>query len=184
MSGSMRWSKHPSVILGLLAALACPAAYAQMTPSVAPPPVSPQASGMQEGMAFGARLSGIHETPSIFTPATGQFEATLGSQQLTFMLSYAGLSAPVTAAHIHFAQDRVAGAIIAFLCGGDNKPPCPQEGPVNGTIVPSDIIAVEEQGVPAGAFDALVAAMVSGAAYANVHTQAHPAGEIRGQIGP
>ena len=133
---------------------------------------------------FGARLSGFHETPSIFTPATGTFEGSIdtGKQELSYTLTYSGLSAPVTVAHIHFAEKHVAGAIIAFLCGGGGKPACPQEGPVTGTITAADVIAVDAQGVPANAFDALVAAIVSASAYANVHTTAHPAGEIRGQI--
>ena len=133
---------------------------------------------------FGTFLTGSEETPSIFTPATGTFEATLSSDAstLSYTLSYAGLSAPVTVAHIHFSQKHVAGGIIAFLCGGGGKPACPQEGTVTGTIVAGDITAVDAQGVPAGSFNVLVTALVSDSAYANVHTTAHPAGEIRGQI--
>jgi hypothetical protein len=180
---SMLSSKLLSIIAGLLLTTA---AYAQTTPVPSRPnaPVSSQSSGSSGLPAFGTLLSGFNETPSIFTKATGTFAGTIDSatQELAFTLSYSGLSAPVTMAHIHFGKDNVAGAIIAFLCGGDNKPACPQEGTVTGTITANDIIAVDAQGVPADSFDALVAAIVSDSAYANVHTVAHPAGEIRGQI--
>ncbi|MDB5407227.1 MAG: hypothetical protein JWL84_2139 [Rhodospirillales bacterium] len=135
-------------------------------------------------LAFGARLSGFRETPSIFTPANGTFEAAidLANQELTYTLSYTGLSASVTVAHIHFGEKGVAGGVLAFLCGGGGKPACPQSGPVSGTIAAGDIMALAQQGVPAGSFQALFQAVVSGSAYANVHTSANPAGEIRGQI--
>ncbi|HEY0526975.1 MAG TPA: CHRD domain-containing protein [Stellaceae bacterium] len=132
---------------------------------------------------MGARLSGYEETPSILTPATGTFEASVNdNQELAFTLRYSGLSASVTAAHIHFAKHNVAGAIVAFLCGGGSKPACPQDGAVTGTVAASDIIAVDQQGIPGGSFEALVDAIVSNSAYVNVHTTAHPAGEIRGQV--
>ena len=133
--------------------------------------------------SVGARLSSYEETPSIFSPATGTFEATINdNQELAFTLRYSGLSASVTAAHIHFAKHNVAGAIVAFLCGGGGKPDCPQDGTVTGTVAASDIIAVDQQGIPGGSFEALVAAIVSNSAYVNVHTTAHPSGEIRGQV--
>jgi hypothetical protein len=143
----------------------------------------PSASS-EETLAFGARLSGFQETPSIFTPANGTFDGAidLATQELTYTLTYTGLSASVTVAHIHFAKKGVAGAIVAFLCGGGNKPPCPPSGPVTGTIAAGDIMEITDQGVSAGSFQALFLAVVSGSAYANVHTSAHPAGEIRGQI--
>jgi hypothetical protein len=132
--------------------------------------------------AFGARLSGFQETPSIFSPGTGWFEGMIEGGTLKYSLSYSRLSSAVTVAHIHFAKDRVAGGVLVFLCGGGGKPNCPQEGPVTGTITANDVMAIDPQGVPANAFDALVAAIVSDSAYVNVHTQAHPEGEIRGQI--
>jgi len=133
---------------------------------------------------IGARLSGFEETPSILTSGSGTFHATFDAtaQELAYTLSYSRLSADVTAAHIHFAKKGVAGAIIVFLCGGGGKPACPQHGEIAGTVTASDILAVDAQGVPASSFDALVASIVSNSAYANVHTTAHPAGEIRGQI--
>lgn len=53
---------------------------------------------------------------------------------------------------------------------------------MTGTITPSSLVAVPAQLVPAVNFDVLTEALVTKSAYANVHTTAAPAGEIRGQI--
>ena len=44
------------------------------------------------------------------------------------------------------------------------------------------MIGPAPQGIAAGNFDALVAALTSNTAYGNIHTVNFPAGEIRGQI--
>jgi hypothetical protein len=85
-------------------------------------------------------------------------------------------------AHIHFGQRGVAGGVVAFLCGGGNKPACPASGTVTGTIVSSDIIAVPAQGIAAGDLASVLKAMRAGLTYANVHTTNFANGEIRGQI--
>ena len=51
-----------------------------------------------------------------------------------------------------------------------------------GTLVPAGIQAIPGQNVTAGDFDALVDALRSNTAYANVHSTGFPVGEIRGQI--
>jgi len=47
---------------------------------------------------------------------------------------------------------------------------------------PASVIGPTPQGIVAGNFDALVAALTSNTAYGNIHTVNFPAGEIRGQI--
>jgi hypothetical protein len=131
---------------------------------------------------FDARLRGVNEVPVVITEASGRFEAEIEGDTIEYELSYSGLSAPVTAAHIHPGQRFANGGVSAFLCGGGGKPACPQEGTVEGTIVPADVIGPTSQGISAGEFDALVEAMESGLTYANVHSQMSQAGEIRGQI--
>jgi hypothetical protein len=92
-------------------------------------------------------------------------------------------------AHIHFAQRGVNGGVAAFLCGGGDKPACPQEGEVTGTIDANDVVGPAAQGIAGatattpGEIDELIAAMKVGATYANVHTDLFENGEIRGQIG-
>ncbi len=45
------------------------------------------------------------------------------------------------------------------------------------------VIGPSGQGISAGEFDEIVAAIRAGVAYVNVHTTGFPGGEIRGQIG-
>jgi CHRD domain-containing protein len=130
-----------------------------------------------------AHLDGYQEVPPISTAANGRFKAKINGSQIDYKLSYSGFDTPVKFAHIHFGQLGVEGGVSAFLCGGGSKPACPQSGEVTGTIAASDVIGPADQGIAAGEIDELIAAMRHGATYANVHTNAYPDGEIRGQIG-
>ena len=131
-------------------------------------------SGYFEGAAGGP----------VSSPASGSFEATIddAGSKIDFTLTYANLEASVLFAHIHFGQRSVNGGVAAFLCGGGSKPACPQSGTVTGTVVPADVIGPAGQGIAAGEFDELVAAIRAGRTYANVHSTKFPPGEIRGQI--
>jgi hypothetical protein len=133
---------------------------------------------------FEARLQGFEEVPAVSTEASGRFRAEIdrSSQRIDFELSFRDLSAPVLFAHIHLGQRTANGGVAAFFCGGGGKPPCPQSGTVEGTIVPADVIGPTGQGIAAGEFDELVRAIDAGVTYANVHSQMFPGGEVRGQI--
>jgi CHRD domain-containing protein len=143
-----------------------------------------------EGAAnLSARLTGFEETPPILTNGTGTFVATVQGSSLTYRLTYSGLSAPVTQAHIHFAQRGVAGAVVVWLCGTATNPgpagtpTCPAGGgTVTRTVTAADVQAVPAQGVAAGDFAGLLRFIRNDDGYVNFHTTAHPAGEIRGQI--
>lgn len=125
----------------------------------------------------------------ISTMGTGTFEAQVDGDVITYTLTYSDLEGvlvtggAVTAAHIHFGQRGVGGAVIAFLCGGGGKPACPASpATVTGTITGADIVGPGGQGIEAGSFDEAVRAIRAGTVYANVHTTRWPAGEIRGQV--
>ncbi|HWC31882.1 MAG TPA: CHRD domain-containing protein [Actinomycetota bacterium] len=137
---------------------------------------------------FHATLDGYEEVPAISTTGEGTFRAEIVSTAkgdvIRYELTYSGLEADATAAHIHFGQPAVAGGVIAWLCGGGGKPACPpRAGTVRGTITPGDIIGPENQGIAPGEFGEAVRAMRAGVTYANVHSSMFPTGEIRGQIG-
>ena len=69
------------------------------------------------------------------------------------------------------------------LSGGGGKPACPPApAEVHGRIVAADVVGPAAQGIVAGELDELIRALRAGAAYANVHTDKQPSGEIRGQI--
>src|ERR671912_427299 len=113
----MKYAGPMTVILGLAAA-----SYA----------------GAQGGVSgtrhVSADLNGYQEVPSISTTGEGLFTASIDDENrlITYELSYAALEgATTTASHIHFAQRSVNGGVIAFLCGGGDKPPCP---PTEGTV--------------------------------------------------
>ncbi len=112
-----------------------------------------------------ARLSGSSEVPAVTTDATGVLEATLtpGSNVLTWKVTYSGLSGPATAAHFHgpAMAGQNAGVVVPFTGGVTS--------PITGsaTLTPSQ-----------------AADLSAGKWYVNVHTAAHPGGEIRGQVGP
>ena len=140
---------------------------------------------------FSAKLVGFEETPAaIFSNGSGKLDLNLNksARTITFKLTYSGLSAPATQAHIHFGKRHVSGGITVFFCtnlnnGPAGTQPCPANGgTVTGTIVGGNVLAIAAQGMPAGDFDALVTLLETKTAYANVHTTTFPTGEIRGQI--
>jgi len=110
-----------------------------------------------------AALSAGQEVPKqvVKTPAAhGLFKGTLSGSTLTWTLTFAKLSGPATAAHIHMAGMGKSGNVVVPLCT-----PC--KSPVKGT---STISA------------ALKAAFKKHLLYVNVHTAKNPNGEIRGQL--
>ena len=131
-------------------------------------------------------LTGYQENPDVSSTGTGSFEATIDddAQTITYELSYSGIEGgDAFAAHIHFGKRAVNGGVSAFLCGGGDKPACPAtEGTVTGVIDAADIVGPAGQGIEAGSFIELVAAMRAGHSYANVHSPRWPGGEIRAQI--
>jgi len=139
-----------------------------------------------EGRGFKADLSGYEETPvTLSTPGHGAFKAMVSGDgaSISYELSYGDLESAAFAAHIHLGMPATTGGVIAFLCGGGGKPDCPPTGgTVTGMIVAADVIGPAGQGIAAGEFEELLAAMRVGATYANVHTSTRPGGEIRGLI--
>ena len=135
-----------------------------------------------------ARMFGAQEVPVILTSGQGRFTFRLQRGKLFWELSYSGLSAAVTQAHIHVGQTSVNGGIAIFLCSNLPNPPagtqaCPDSpATISGTAEAGNVLAIAGQGLAAGDFQAVAAAMRNGVAYANVHTATFPGGEVRGQI--
>ena len=147
--------------------------------------------GVSSENTVSANLAGFNEVPlTILSPGSGNVQVNLdrGGGTISYTLTYADVTSPVTQAHIHFGKVHTAGGIVAFLCSNQSNPPagtppCPEQGgTVTGTITAAQVVAQETQNIPAGDFNALVQAIDSGTAYANVHTTRFPAGELRGQL--
>jgi hypothetical protein len=110
-----------------------------------------------------AALSSGQEVPAQVvrdTAAHGLFKATLSGTTLKWKLTFAKLTGPATAAHIHMAAKGKSGAVVVPLCG-----PC-----TNG------------QTGTATATTAVLNAFKKHLLYVNVHTAKNPNGEIRGQL--
>jgi hypothetical protein len=140
-------------------------------------------------------------TGAILSDATGTLKLDLDEKagKATWTLTYSNvgttppLTGTVTQAHIHFGKSRDSGGIMVFFCTNLTPPvgpPPPPKCPLNstdptgltGTFMMEDVVAIAGQNVAAGNFDALADALTSNTAYANIHTTALPAGEIRGQV--
>lgn len=149
------------------------------------------ASAHAADKVFKAVLVGDEEVPVVMTGANGGFIARLNADgtALDYELSYDGLEGSVTQAHIHIGQSGANGGIAVWLCSNLASPPtpagvqaCPASGTITGTISASDVVAIATQSVAAGDFEAVVSALNRGLAYANVHTNTSPGGEIRSQL--
>lgn len=154
---------------------------------------SVSAAGGGKSRSANAKLISYDEVPSLSVlTARGKVKLKIrnsSTPSIEFKLSYTGLTVPATQAHIHFGQKHTApaGNISAFLCGGGGEAACPpgdgaNKATVTGTIVPTEVIGPAAQGIAAGEFAELVAAIRAGATYVNVHTATFPTGEIRGQL--
>lgn len=148
-----------------------------------------QRHGSDDDNTATTRMIGYQEVPAVSTAASGRFRATLAADgdSATYRLTFSGISSPVLQSHIHFGQRSVNGAISLFLCsnlgnGPAGTPLCPQSGTVTGTLSAEDVIGPAAQGIAAGEFAEVVAAVGAGVAYVNVHSDAFQGGEIRGQL--
>src|SRR5262249_15322487 len=121
-------------------------------------------------------LTGYQEVPPVFTGAFGNITVRISSTgtSASYQLNYAGLSSPVTQAHIHFGPQPTNGGIIIFLCDNTGKAPAgtpacpPAAGNVVGTLIAARVLPVAGQGIAVGDFGGLLGAIEHGDAYANV----------------
>jgi hypothetical protein len=140
-------------------------------------------------------LTGYEEVATgiaaISTTGTGRFIARINHDrtEIDYWLKYEELEGDVTQAHIHFGNKGTAGGISVWLCGTATNPgpadtpACPVPGEwVSGTLTAANVIGPVAQGIEAGAFDELLAAIRAGRTYVNVHTTKWGSGEIRSQI--
>ena len=112
-----------------------------------------------------AALTGTQENPPVLTVAEGNasFLVDPSSGQITGSVTTNEITA--NAAHIHIGDPGINGPIIIGLA---------QTAPGSGVwTVPANSTLTSTQ----------LTALNSGGLYANVHTDLHPGGQIRGQIG-
>jgi hypothetical protein len=139
------------------------------------------------------QLTGYNENPlALSTAGEGSFRLQINedAQEITYELSYSALEASVTQAHIHFGSRSQVGGVAVFLCTNLGNSPVPVQtcpaapATISGTIRPADVIGPAGQGISAGQFAELLAAIDAESTYVNVHSTLYPVGEIRAQLGP
>ena len=119
-------------------------------------------------ISFTVPLTGAEQVPPVETTAKGSAAVTYdpATRVVTWTITYTGLSAPATMAHFHGPAEKGKNAPVLIWLSTKGSP---AESPFKGeaTLTPE-----QAQQFTAGEW------------YINVHTQAHPGGEIRGQVVP
>jgi hypothetical protein len=133
------------------------------------------------GDEFGALMTGSQEVPPVMTGAGAMALFELNSDgTLSFDLIATAPIQDATQAHIHLGARGQNGPVVLFLYGlTDGENFAAGDLIASGTVGDADVIA-RPGFVPTIAN--LVERMRQGRAYANLHTLAHPPGEVRGKI--
>ena len=120
-------------------------------------------AGPASAEKFKAMLDGKSEVPPTTSTGTGTADVDYdpATKKLSWKLTYTGLSGAAKAAHFHGPAEPGKNAGVAVAIPGATS------SPAEGSATLTDAQAADLQ---AGKF------------YVNVHTEANPGGEIRGQV--
>jgi hypothetical protein len=121
-----------------------------------------------ESSSIKVPLTGASSVPPVETSGTGTAELTYdpATRVVTWRITYSGLSSPTTMAHFHGpAKQGKNGPVVIWLTTQGSPPGNPITG--QATLTPEQ-----------------AQQFVAGDWYVNVHTESHPAGEIRGWVIP
>lgn len=133
---------------------------------------------------FRTHLKGRNEVPPVETDAQGQakFRLDRAGNELSYKLIVANIE-DVSMAHIHIGGPSENGPVAVWLYPEDGPPPQLIEGRFDGVLAEDTVTASDLVGPLEGEpLSALVEEIRAGNTYVNVHTEANPAGEVRGQI--
>ncbi len=152
-----------------------------------------QASG-NSGFRFTTFASGEQEVPppGVLTDTTARLRLNFARDlsEAEFRLSVFD-GEGITQAHLHCARAGENGPVVVFLF---NVAPVPGPGGVDvngriahGVITNDDILATDPDaspvcGVTINNIASLFAAVRKGVIYLNIHSEANPPGEVRGQV--
>ncbi len=135
----------------------------------------------EDGDEFGTVLKGSREVPPVTTEskATAEFELE-DNDKLEFELRAAGPITNAVAAHIHLGARGQNGPVVAFLFESPAGVNFEDGDRISRGVLRNTNIIARPGFAPT--VSNLVQRIRQGRAYVNLHTVAHPGGEIRGQI--
>jgi hypothetical protein len=129
------------------------------------------------GMSFGAQaadapmkytttMTAAEEVPANTSTGKGRAELMLNTatKELTWNITWEGLTGDAVAAHLHGPADKGANAGVQVQLGVQGTPP---KSPLTGKATLTD---------------AQIADLNAGKLYVNIHTPMNKGGEIRGQV--
>ncbi|MCB9240951.1 MAG: CHRD domain-containing protein [Flavobacteriales bacterium] len=121
---------------------------------------------LAKAFVFDSWLNGAQEEPMEMVPGKGIAALWFSPMwdTLYYMAQFDEISGAITAAHIHNAAIGANGSVDANLSAGINGNRL--MGSITGTALTNDLIN----------------RLIMGWSYINVHTEAYPSGEVRGQV--
>ena len=101
----------------------------------------------------------------------------LGARTISYSVRVFNLPSGVSVSHIHVGSALTAGPIVVNFA-----PPVPASNDFgySGVVKDTDVVLRPDQGIRTA--DDVFQAILGGNTYVNVHSQANPGGEIRGQL--
>jgi hypothetical protein len=167
-----------TLLTGAVGVVSIPEVHAQNQTAGAPDQ-QPAAQQQQPAQEFTANLTGDAEVPPVTTNATGTADFTLNEDgdEMSYDIEVEDLEG-ATVAHIHQGGENENGDPVVWLAN-ETEP----TDEIDGTLESGDFTAEDFVGPLQGQnMSDLVDIMAGGQAYANVHTESNPGGEIRGTI--
>jgi hypothetical protein len=121
------------------------------------------AAASAETLKLHAHMMGASEVPAKTSNGMGDVDVTLdtATELMVYTVTYAGLSGDATAAHFHGPAEAGSNAGVVV----------PVKGPLASPIRGEATLTPEQ-----------AADLMAGKWYFNIHTNANPGGEIRGQV--
>lgn len=136
--------------------------------------LAPALGTSAQSKTYPAKLKASNEVPKAASPATGtaSFKVARDGRSISFRITGARLEGAPQAAHLHLGRPGQNGPVLLLLKGSAFTLP------TSGRVTAEDFTAAG--GVTT--FSQAVTALKKGRLYVNVHTDAFPGGELRGQV--